>query len=273
MNVMAKFCFLIAFILFEGAYGWSCSSRIFADKSPRNSRLQANDGGMEKDDDNTEKKEALKFDGATITQKVGFPQRLSGDFGFDPLGIANKDNLFALREVEMKNARIAMLAALGWPSAELSHLIIASRLGKDSLLGEDGRAPSVLNGGLNNSFALFALGLFFAVGSVLELELLRKKEIARKQSEVEAFDRFFDMYDEEGTDIPGNYQWDPLSLDRKITDGDPEKRVFIQAIEVFNGRVAMLATVGFIVQEYLTKVPVVKETPEFFHGVLTPGVV
>ncbi len=264
-------------LLLTGAYFLSCSNAFIIQSEPR-IQAKAQSVGRTRlyDTKNTEKREdvapkVIKFDGTTITEKLGFTTRLAGDFGFDPIGMATKENLFTLREIEMKNARIAMLAAVGWPSAELSHLIIASRLGKESLLGLDGRAPSVLNGGLNNSFALFALGLFFAVGSVLEIELLRKREILRKQSEVEAFDKFLDMFEDEGADIPGNYQWDPLNFDRKITDGDPERRALIQAVEVFNGRVAMLACVGYIVQEYLTKVPVVQETPQFFYGVLTPG--
>ena len=197
---------------------------------------------------------------------------LAGDLGFDPLGFAvSKERLYTLREIEMKNARIAMLAAVGWPSAELSHLIIATRLGKDSLLGDDGRAPSVLNGGLNNSFALFTLGLFFAVGGGLELELLRRKRLVEKQREVEALDNFFDMFDPDGFDIPGSYKFDPLNLERKLTSGDPEKELLLQGIEVFNGRVAMLACMGYIVQEAMTSVPVVRETPQFFYGLLTPG--
>ena len=144
----------------------------------------------------------------------GLDGSLAGDLGFDPLGLSDsKERLFNLREIEMKNARIAMLAAVGWPSAELSHLI-ASRMGKESLLGDDGRAPSVLNGGLNNSFALFALGLFFAVGGVLELELLRRKRLVETQRQVEALDNFFDLYDPDGFDIPGNYKFDPLNLEK-----------------------------------------------------------
>lgn len=273
MRLLAKYRVFVALAIASRALGLILgrqSQQITRARRASIGRLYA--FGSDGSEEDEAKKGVIKFDGTTIAEKVGFPQRLSGDFGFDPLGIANRDNLFTLREVEMKNARIAMLAALGWPSAELSHLIIAGRLGKVSLLGEDGRAPSVLNGGLNNSFALFALGLFFAIGSVLELELLRKREIARKQSEVEAFDRFFDLYEEEDQNIPGNYQWDPLNFERKVNPGgDPERRALMQAVEIFNGRVAMLATVGYIVQEYLTKVPVVKETPQFFYGVLTPG--
>lgn len=43
---------------------------------------------------------------------------LAGDNGFDPLRLArNKEQLFLFREAEYKHARLAMLAALGWPSS------------------------------------------------------------------------------------------------------------------------------------------------------------
>jgi Chlorophyll A-B binding protein len=45
-----------------------------------------------------------------------------GDYGFDPLGIANtKPKLKRMREIELKHARIAMLATVGWPISELFH--------------------------------------------------------------------------------------------------------------------------------------------------------
>jgi Chlorophyll A-B binding protein len=51
--------------------------------------------------------------------------------GFDPLGIVKtKKQLFALREAEIKHARIAMLAAIGWPSSELCHYTLAKMFGK-----------------------------------------------------------------------------------------------------------------------------------------------
>lgn len=40
----------------------------------------------------------------------------------------------------------------------------------------------------------------------------------------------------------------------------------MQGIEIYNGRAAMLATMGFVVQEYVTRMPVVSETPLFFGG-------
>ena len=53
-----------------------------------------------------------------------------------------------------------MLAAFGWPVSELYHYKIAQSVGLESLLNGDGRAPSVLNGGLDNIYALLGLGKF-----------------------------------------------------------------------------------------------------------------
>ena len=107
------------------------------------------------------------------------------------------------------------------------------------------------------------------MGGVLELELLRRKRIVEKQRQVEALDNFFGMFDPDGFDIPANYKFDPLNLERKLTNGDPEKEFLLQGIEIFNGRVAMLACLGYIVQEMVTHVPVVRETPQFFYGIFT----
>ena len=83
---------------------------------------------------------------------------------------------------------------------------------------------------------------------------------------------------------------DPLNLANLLTKDAKEpnkRRELIQKIEINNGRLAMLATVGFVVQEYITGMyhnitplinyyqihsclpyktglPVVSETPQFF---------
>ena len=127
---------------------------------------------------------------------------LAGDAGFDPLRIAkDRETLFSLREGEIKHARIAMLAAAGWPVSELSHYTLASYFGTDLIsLGSEGRAPSVLNGGLDNAFVLLSLGAFFAIGGVLEFELMR-----RRREVPDSLRNFFDMWREDGWDLPGNY--------------------------------------------------------------------
>lgn len=92
---------------------------------------------------------------------------LAGDAGFDPFGIAkSRENLFLLREAEIKHARIAMLASVGWPFSELYHYQLSQTLGLEDLLGTEDRAPSVLNGGLDNVYVLAGLGTFFAVGEI-----------------------------------------------------------------------------------------------------------
>merc|ERR1719478_139659 len=68
---------------------------------------------------------------------------LAGDMNFDPLMIAdNSDKLAWFREAEIKHARLAMLAAFGWPVSEVTNF--------GNLLTQDGRAPSLLNGGLGD---------------------------------------------------------------------------------------------------------------------------
>ena len=65
------------------------------------------------------------------------------------------DLLLQYREAELKHARLAMLASVGWVMSELLHTDLADLLGKDNLLQEDAgeflaKAPSVLNGGLTS---------------------------------------------------------------------------------------------------------------------------
>merc|ERR1719484_506129 len=74
------------------------------------------------------------------TMRVG-DGTLAGDMNFDPLQISDSPSALAwYREAEIKHARLAMLAAFGWPVSEITNF------GK--LLTADGRAPSLLNGGL-----------------------------------------------------------------------------------------------------------------------------
>ena len=54
-----------------------------------------------------------------------------------------------MREAEIKHARLAMLAVVGWPIAELFDKKIALALGLPSALTSTGESPSILNGGLD----------------------------------------------------------------------------------------------------------------------------
>merc|ERR1719223_1409956 len=85
------------------------------------------------------------------TMMVG-DKTLAGDMGFDPLGLADTpDKLAWFREAEIKHARLAMLAALGWPISELTNF--------GGLLTSEGRAPAVLNGGLDAVSSVYWAGV------------------------------------------------------------------------------------------------------------------
>ena len=74
---------------------------------------------------------------------------LAGDVGFDPLGFAKSESdLMNYREAEVKHARLAMLAAAGWPLSEVFDKKIAATLGMVPVLDASDRVPSLLNGGL-----------------------------------------------------------------------------------------------------------------------------
>merc|ERR1711865_537320 len=68
--------------------------------------------------------------------------------GMDADGQDVKSSAF-LMESEVKHGRLAMLAAVGWPVAELLHPFLAEASGFPSLLTDAGQVPSVLNGGLD----------------------------------------------------------------------------------------------------------------------------
>jgi len=67
---------------------------------------------------------------------------------FDPLGLCESEERYLMsRDWEMTTGRVAMLAAVGYPAAEMWHQSLASAVGLPNLLSENGQAPHVLNGG------------------------------------------------------------------------------------------------------------------------------
>lgn len=88
----------------------------------------------------------------------------AGDFGFDPLGLSQEYDLYYMQECELRHARLAMLAVVGWPVSEL--------LAPDFML-QDGRAPSVLNG-CNPIAGASVVGIFAALGVLEYATALRR---------------------------------------------------------------------------------------------------
>ena len=148
----------------------------------------------------------------------------------DPLKLADSSSTLAwYREAEIKHARIGMLAALGWPVAEKLNGPLSEALGQPSLLTDDGRVPSIVNGGLGSVNAVYwaaALALAIAAeSSYLDAQL----GVGMKDTSYE----------------PGMLGFDPLGMDSKIT----------RNAEIWLGRVGMMAVVGYAFEESLTKAP------------------
>merc|ERR1740138_2001256 len=153
------------------------------------------------------------------TMKVG-DGTLAGDMNFDPLMISDSpDKLAWYREAEIKHARLAMLAAFGWPVSEI--------LNFGNLLTKDGRAPSLLNGGLGN-----VNGVYWAAVAGLAIYW-----------EAQGLDKQFGKKDDY---LPGMLGFDPLGAD------SPSMR----NAEITNGRVAMLAITAYALEEAVTKAPI-----------------
>jgi len=163
------------------------------------------------------------------TMVVG-DKTLAGDFGFDPLLIAdNPKKLAWFREAEIRHARLAMLAAVGWPLSELFDGPLASKLGVQSALLADGRAPSLLNGGLG---AINSAYWGAVVGAAIFIEAKSLDQMFGKKP--------FDY-------MPGALGFDPLKRDSS----------FFREAEIQNGRVAMIAITIFALEEAIFKAPVV----------------
>jgi len=145
---------------------------------------------------------------------------LAGDMNFDPLQLAdNSDKLAWYREAEVKHARLAMLAAFGWPISEITNF--------GNLLTKEGRAPSLLNGGLGE-----VNGVYW--GAVVALAIYWEAQGLDKQ------------YGKKDDYLPGMLGFDPLGAD------SPSMR----NAEITNGRVAMVAITAFAYEEAITNAPI-----------------
>lgn len=145
-----------------------------------------------------------------------------------------------MREAEIKHSRLAMLAVIGWPLAEL-----INPFGALAFVG--GRAPSLFNGGLF-AYTPFLL-LVVAATSYLEMQTIAN--VNQMWSSPEEYKKGY---------APGDLSFDPLGLSEKAP-------VDVRTAEIYNGRLAMLAITGFAVQEYVWHTPVVDlPISGFFFG-------
>ncbi len=163
--------------------------------------------------------------------------------GFDPLGLAkNKELLWEYREAEVKHARLAMLAAIGWPMSELLDRDIAEFFQAPAMLDDGDRVPTVLNGGMglvSPEFWGFCLGLSAAI------DMYGTAKARRGASDY----------------FPGNLGFDPFNF--YTEDELVQER--LKLAEIKHGRTAMIGVLGYVVEEYTTKMAVIDDTPILFH--------
>jgi hypothetical protein len=172
----------------------------------------------------------------------------AGEWNFDPLGFSKVNSLnsfgltkFFMRESEIKHGRLAMLAAFGWPVAELLDRPLAKVFGMQPIVDDAGRSPSILNGGLDKVSPIFWVSI---LGAAFVIDMIQINKANADDPEY----------------FPGNIGWDPLGLYPKDEAGQKA----MQAKEIRNGRLAMIAITAFAAQEYVTSLGVVEETPVFF---------
>lgn len=151
-----------------------------------------------------------------------------------------------MRDAELKHGRLAMLAVVGWPLSELVQPSLASDFHAPSLVFKQaGEVPSVLNGGLGDVPVVFWAFALAVAGAA---------ELAGQQAA-------------NSGKMPGDLG---LTAGRGLFAGVLGSDAAVAEAEIVNGRVAQLAIVAFVVQEFLAKAsglpePVVSQSYGLFH--------
>jgi len=174
-----------------------------------------------------------KFSPNTFVQTL---PGITGPLGFfDPAGVCSDDKqegtktegiVRYYREAELKQGRVAMLAAVGFPVAEVFH----------PLFGGNIVGPSI------NAFQQTPLQTFwpYVVGAIAFIEVFTVFPAMKDPSD--------EGFAVKSSHTAGDYGFDPLRL--KPTDAAAYNKM--AAKEINNGRLAMLAIAGMVAQELVT---------------------
>ena len=193
-----------------------------------------------------------ELDDKPMSKSLPFLQRpalldgetIPGDFGFDPFNFSSTpESLQWYRTAEVKHARLAMLAAVGWPLAELFDKPLAQTFGLKPLLVFRDQVPSVLNGGLDRTPAAFWVSLLGLTVAIEFFGIMRERSAMSQDKQM----------------TPGDLGFDPLGLAANVND-----RKYLADAELFQGRLAMLAITSFVFQEWWYDNAIVNQFPIFF---------
>lgn len=205
-----------------------------------------------------------RYDEGSMSISVPFLKRPSkldgthaGDVGFDPLGLSETNDLYVMMESELRHARLAMLAVIGWPLSELN-------APNFMLHGPNHLAPSVLNGFDPLNFIGFAAA-FGALG-YFEFQTAFRRVDDKRLGKIHTED----MANVWKYGVPGDYDFDPLNL-YSILGDTADGRKALREAEVAHGRAAMLGITYFAAWEALTGHPIVENSVFFHPNAVLPG--
>lgn len=153
-----------------------------------------------------------------------------------------------MQECELRHARLAMLAVVGWPASELV---------APSWMLQNGCAPSVLNG--VNPLSFLSVAAVFGALGYFEYKTALRRTAGTKLGDIHNKDmeQIWDL------GVAGDYNFDPQGFYSTLGDNAWGRRA-IRDVEVTQGRMAMVGITYFAAWEKLTGSPIVENNP-FFH--------
>jgi light-harvesting complex I chlorophyll a/b binding protein 1 len=169
---------------------------------------------------NAEKSASLPF----MNRPALLDGSMAGDVGFDPLGLSNIDDvgidLYWLREAEVKHCRVAMLAVAGILQVE----IFGPAPGCEMATAKCQMDAFWQLWNAHPQYIAFALIMIMLIETFSGIAATTGRET--------------------GLRAPGDFGLDPLGF----KTGDPDKYARLEAQEIANGRLAMWAAAGLLVQ-------------------------
>merc|ERR1712154_280379 len=177
---------------------------------------------------------------------AGLPGALSPLGEFDPMGFTKDlpvQEIKRFREAEVTHGRVSMLAVVGYLVAENFHPLFGGVISgpANSHLGQVQEVAPFFFSALTVAIAAAELARA-KIGWEFPLDALAKnKDIDGKTWLTKLNDDYY----------PGDIGFDPLGLKPE----DPSEFALMQTKELQNGRLAMIATFGMIVQEQVTQQP------------------
>jgi len=163
---------------------------------------------------------------------------LAGDYGYDPLGLgSDEEQVEKFRKFELIHARWAMVATIGCLLPEASNAFGDGNQITGAVWWQTGAA--MLDGGLLKYYGV-TVPLPLILIAAVEVALMGAVETYRSKNSGPAGEDLDELY-------PGGQYFDPLGL-----ADDPDAFAELRVKEIKNGRLALVAMLGFAVQAGVT---------------------